>query len=82
MKFFVPNWRDSWKWLSVQVGAFQIASQSAVAAGLVLLPEDQRLSFVTAHLMQYLYYTIVVTFIQTFARVINQTPSGVVEPLK
>lgn len=70
----VQNWQQCWKWVSIQVGAFQIAAQGAVATGVALMPAEQRNAFIAAHAMQYVYFTIAVTFLQTFGRLVNQTP--------
>jgi len=70
----VWNWNDSWKWISVQIGALQISGQTAVLAGLALMDETQRIEFIRHWFTYYVWVTMVLTFLQTFGRLINQSP--------
>jgi hypothetical protein len=76
----VANWPASWRWVSMQVGAFQMATQGSIATGLALMPEATRNAFLAAHAMQYVYFTIAVTFVQTFSRLVQQQPLPPPEP--
>jgi hypothetical protein len=65
----VPNWRDSWRWISVHVLALSIALQGALLA----MPYDIR-----AYLPEWLthYVAIILLLVGIAGRLVDQRPKG------